>query len=171
MCIQAIAGIAPLFSALGSVVGVAGTLVQAKAQSDAATARSVQEENNKVIAQRNAQDARDRGNIEQQNQQLKTRARLGMQKNALSERNLAVSSGSALEILGDTALTGKLDEITTGNNFQREAISYETQAYNFSAQAEQSRMEAKNAKTAGVFGALGGVFDGFSKYNKLGMAL
>ena len=176
MCVQALAGLAPLFSAIGTGVSVVGTLVGAKAQANAAAAAAQQSENNKIIAQRNAEDSRNRGVIAQQDQQLKTRARLGMQRNALSERSIEVSSGSALEILGDTAMTGKLDEMTTRANYEREAIGYETQAYNFSADAAQQRMAARNATTAGIFGALGTAFDGMASYgnkygNTYGMAL
>lgn len=176
MCVQALAGLAPLFSILGTGVSAVGTLMGAKAQSAAAAASAQQNENNKVIAQRNAEDSRNRGIVAQQDQQLKTRARIGMQKNALSERSIEVSSGSALEILSDTAMTGKLDELTTRANYEKEAIGYETQAYNFSANAAQDRMASKNAMTAGIFGAMGTVFDGVASYgnkygNRYGMAL
>ena len=176
MCVAVLGALAPLMSVVGTAVSAVGTLVGAKAQANAANAAAQQSENNKVIALRNAEDSRNRGVIAQQDQQLKTRARLGMQRNALSERSIEVSSGSALEILGDTAMTGKLDEMTTRANFEREAIGYQTQAYNFSADAAQQRMAAKNAMTAGVFGALGTVFDGAASYgnkygNRYGMAL
>ena len=174
MCVQALAGLAPIFSALSTGVSVVGTLVGAKAQANAANAQAQQAENNKIIAQRNAEDSRNRGVVAQQDNQLKTRARIGMQKNALSERSIEVSSGSALEILSDTAMTGKLDELTIRSNYEKEAIGYETQAYNFSVDAAIKRSEAKNAMTAGIFGAVGTAFDGAASFgknygNRLGM--
>jgi hypothetical protein len=130
-----------------------GTLASAKAQSNAAAASEQQNRNNAIIAERNSEDATQRGVVAQQDVQLRNRARLGQQKLALSEKNIDVSSGSALDILGDTAMMGKLDEITVRQNFEREAIGYKTQSYNFNAQAEVDRMEAKNASTAGTIGA------------------
>lgn len=150
-----------IFSALGTAASVAGTLASAQAQADAANAQAQQDENNAIIAQRNAEDARNRGIVAQQDIQQRTKARLGMQKNALSEKNIAVGSGSALDVLGDTAMFGKLDELTTGANFEREAIAAETQAYNYKAQAGIDSMKADAALTAGGISAfstaLGGV--------------
>jgi hypothetical protein len=91
-------------------------------------------------------------------------------RNALSEKNIAVGGGSALDILGDTAMFGKLDGLTTRNNFEREAIGYEAQQMNFKAQAEQDRMAASAARTAGGITAfstaLGGIGKITSSYNR-----
>ena len=151
MCIDPISlsGIAGLAQVVGVGASVAGTLIGAQAQANANQAAADQNNRNAIIAQRNAEDARERGNAATQDQQMKTRARIGMQKNALSERNIAVNSGSALDILGDTAMFGKIDALTTSANFEREAIGYETQQMNFNAQAEVDRMAARNAGLAG----------------------
>lgn len=175
MCFPAALGLGPIFQALGVGASVVGTLAGAQAQENASIASAQQNENNAIIAQRNAADARDRGNAAQQDQQLKTRARIGMQKNALSERAIAVNSGSALDILGDTAMFGKLDELTTRNNFEREAISFEAQQMNFNASAEQDRMSAANASRAGGISAfstaLGGVGDFYQQSRQRKMTL
>lgn len=145
MCFSAV----PLILGLASTaVSVVGAVQQGRAQEAAYNASAEQNKNNAIIAQRNAEDARSRGVAAEQDVQLKTRARIGMQKNALSERNISLAGGTALDLLGDTAMFGKLDSLTTRNNFEREAISAETQKYNFSAQAEQDRMAAANAKRA-----------------------
>lgn len=150
-------------SIIGTLASLAGTGVGAVATARAQQAQAQQEENNAIIAKRNANDARQRGIVAEQDQQLQYRAMLGKQKNILSERNISLSSGSALDIIGDTAMFGKMDALTTRGNFEREAIGYEAQSSNFSAQAEQSRMGAR----ATMFGAgvsmfntaLGGVSD------------
>jgi len=155
MCITGLEtiGLAGLLQGAGAVAGVVGTLASASAQSAAAQSAADQNERNAIIAQRNAEDSRQRGVAQEQEQQLRTRARVGMQKNVLSERNIALNTGSALDILGDTAMFGKLDALTTRGNFEREAISYEGQQMNFNAQAEMDRMEARNAMTAGGISA------------------
>lgn len=141
-------GAGSIFSLLGTAVSAVGGLAQASAQSAAAQASADQDNRNAIIAQRNAEDARNRGNEAERQVQLRTRARLGMQKNALSERNISLS-GSALDILGDTAMFGKLDSLTTRNNAEREAIAYEAQSMNYSAQAEVDSMMADSYAAAG----------------------
>lgn len=164
MCLAA-AGLPLIASLLSTGVGVAGTVYTAQAGAAAATASEQQNRNNQIIAQRNAKDARDRGVVAEQDVQLRTRALLGKQKNILSERNLDVGSGSALEIIGDTASFGKLDALTTRQNAEREAISYEAQGSNFAAQADQDRMRARSSAFEGIIGgfstALGGAQDAF----------
>lgn len=163
MCFPALAGLGPIFQGLGVAASVGGTLLGAKAQQNAAIASEQQNNNNAIIAERNAEDAANRGAVAENEVQLRTRARIGMQKNALSERSVAVNSGSALEILGDTAMFGKLDALTTRNNFQREAIAYKAQSSNFKAAAKQDSMTASNAGLAGGISAfstaLGGIGD------------
>jgi type II secretory pathway pseudopilin PulG len=158
MCIDP--GSIAIISTLASVVG---TAVGGMAQVQAQKAQEQQSRNNAIIAQRNATDARQRGVVAEQDVQLRNRAMIGKQKNTLSERNISLASGSALDIIGDTAMFGKLDALTTRGNFEREAIGHESQMMNFNAQAEQSRM----ASRATMFGtginlfstALGGVSD------------
>lgn len=142
-------GAGSIFSLLGTAVSAVGGLAQASAQSAAAQAQADQDHRNAIIAQRNAEDSRDRGNEAERQVQLRTKARLGMQKNALSERNISISSGSALDILGDTAMFGKLDSLTTRNNAEREAIAYEAQGMNYNAQADVNEMMADSYSTAG----------------------
>ena len=150
-------------SVIGTVASLAGTAVSGLAARNAAIAQQQQAQNNAVIAQRNANDARARGVVAEQDVQLRTRAMIGKQINALSERNIAINTGSPLDIIGDTAMFGKLDALTTRNNFEREAIGYEAQQMNFNADAAQSRQRASAATWgtgASLFQtALGGVSD------------
>jgi hypothetical protein len=158
MCIAAGA-----LSIISTLAGLAGTAVSGIAQVNAQRAAEAQDKNNAIIAQRNAEDARNRGIVAEQNKQLETKQMIAKQVNVLSERSIDVGSGSALDIIGDTAMFGKLDALTTRGNFEREAIADETQKYNFLASAEQH----KSAASASMFGtgislfntALGGVSD------------
>lgn len=172
MCFAALgAGLASLFGGglstvatlAGAGVSAVGALASASAQSKAAQASADQNNRNAIIADRNAADARERGIAAEQDQQIRTRARIGMQKNVMSERNIATGVGSPLDIIGDTAMFGKLDALTTRQNAEREAISHEAQGMNFRGQAEVDRMQAKNAKVAGGLSAFSTVLGGFSK--------
>lgn len=157
MCIAA-----PVLSVLGTIASIGGTVVSGMAARNAAIAQEQQAQNNAIIAKRNAADARARGIVAEQDVQLKTRQMVGRQINVLSERNIAMS-GSALDIIGDTAMFGKLDALTTRQNFEREAINHEAQSMNFSAEAQQANMRSSAAMWgmgASLFStALGGVSD------------
>lgn len=169
MCFQAllaIPGLAAGAQVLGVGLSVVGALSSASAQSAAAEASAQQKRNNAVIAQRNAEDARQRGVVEQQDIQMRNKARIGQQILQLSEKNIDVASGSPLDILGDTAMFGKLDELTTRDNFEREAIAAETQAYNFRAQADLDTLSAKSATTSGILNAFSAGIGGFNDYAK-----
>ncbi len=148
---------------LGTLASIGGTVVSGLAARNAAIAQQQQDRNNAIIAQRNAADARQRGTVAEQEVQMRTRAMLGKQINVLSERNISLSSGSALDIIGDTAMFGKLDALTTRQNFEREAIGYQTQSMNFNASAAQAGSRASAATYgmgASIFStALGGVSD------------
>lgn len=158
MCIGAGA-----LAVIGTLASVAGTVVTGVAQRNAYKAQEQQNKNNAIIAERNAADARQRGVVAEQEVQMRTRGMIGKQLNILSERNIATSTGSPLDIIGDTAMFGKLDALTTRTNYEREAIAHESQAMNFNAAAEQARMGAR----AATFGtgvslfstALGGITD------------
>lgn len=151
---------------IGLALSTFGALAAAKGQSDALKAQAAQNEMNKVVASNNAKDARDQGVADTQDLQLRNRARIGMQQNTLSERNIATNSGSALDVLGDTAAMGKLDELTAQNNAERKAVAYETQSIQYGYQAQVDRAAASNAMTAGVLNAFGGLSTGLGKmYN------
>lgn len=162
MCVAAAA---PLVSILSTAASIGGVVVSGIAQRNAAKAQEQQDRNNAIIAQRNAADARARGAVAEQEVQMRTRAMVGKQLNVLSERNIAIS-GSPLDILGDTAMFGKLDALTTRGNFEREAIGYESQRMNFTASADQARSRA----SAAMFGTGASLFQtalgGISNYQR-----
>lgn len=164
MCLAAAGGIGAIASLLGTAVSAVGAIAGGQAQAAAADAQAAQDRNNAVIAQRNAEDARQRGIADEQSQQLRTRARIGMQKNTLSERNISISGTSALDILGDTAMFGKLDALTVRNNAQREAIAYEAQSSNFTSQANINSMAADNYALAGGITAFSTALGGIGSY-------
>lgn len=170
MCVGVLTAIGIGLSLVGTMVQAAGIAQEADARAQASEYQALQDQKNAILAKRNAEDSRQRGVAAEQDVQLRTRARLGLQKNILSERNIAVNSGTPLDILGDTAMFGKMDALTTRGNFEREAIAYETQRMNFDAQAELGYMEADHTREAGriaafstALGGLGGAFGSFAK--------
>lgn len=156
-------GIGAIIGVVSTAVGVVGQFQQASASAAASEHQAAVDRNNAIIAGRLALDARRRGVIAEQEAQLETQGVLGQQRAVLSARNLDIGSGSALDILGDTAMFGALDALTIRHNYEREAIAFETQQQNFSASAEMNTFRARNARTAGVFNAFSTALGGFNQ--------
>ncbi len=96
---------------------------------------------NADIAEAQAEDAVNRGNIAADQRRREMRQRQGTQAATMGATGADLSTGGALDIFGDTAQFGALDALTTVNNAQREAYGYEVQAANYKAQASASRKQ------------------------------
>lgn len=96
---------------------------------------------NAETAQLQAEDSINRGNIEAERRRTQIRQQLGSQAAALGGTGADLSTGSALDIFGDTAQFGELDALTTINNAQREAYGYQVQSQNYKAEASSARKQ------------------------------
>jgi len=158
-----------------TVIGAAGQMQAANATAAAAEYNAEVNRRNAIVAQNLAADARKRG-IEAVNEQhMKTAALKGRQIAVISANNLDVTSGSPLDVLGDTAQIGEWDARTIRGNFEREALGHETQVMNFNAEAGLNEMKARSARSAGMIaaagsiaGGLGTVADKWYNYNTIG---
>lgn len=123
---------------IGQGIDTAGKLDQGK--QDVADA-----ETNRRIAMAQANDALVRGSIEEQRYRRMIAGVVGAQNAAFGQRNVA-KSGTALDILSDTAQIGEEDALTIRNNAAREAWGYRNQASEASRwganQLSQSRYKA-----------------------------
>lgn len=102
---------------------------------------------NADIAENQAQDAVNRGNIEADQRRREMRQRAGTQAATMGATGAELSTGNALDIFGDTAQFGTLDALTTVNNAQREAYGYQVQSSNFQSQANATRSANSSALT------------------------
>jgi hypothetical protein len=105
---------------VGTGIQVAGQLAQGK--QDAATA-----ETNRRLGVAQANDALLRGTKEETRYRRVIAQVAGQQKADFGARNVAVS-GTALDLLADTAQIGEEDALTIRNNAAREAWGYRNQA-------------------------------------------
>ncbi|EPV0628781.1 hypothetical protein ACV1FS_004064 [Citrobacter koseri] len=104
-------------------------------------------EQNADIAESQAQDAINRGNIEADQRRREMRQRSGTAAATMGATGAELSSGTALDIFGDNAQFGTLDALTTVNNAQREAYGYQVQGMNAIAQGNAAQSAAKSAMT------------------------
>ena len=157
MCVAAIGIIASVASA---AVGAMGAMQQANAAAASANYQAQVNQNNAILADRAAEDARKRGDAELAEHRRKVAQMQGKQVAAMAANGVDITSGSPLNILADTAQMGELDAATITNNAEREALGYEAQGMNFRAESQLNRANAKSAKTASYISAAGTVVSG-----------
>jgi hypothetical protein len=95
--------------------------------------------------EQNAVRAEQQGDADAERQDLKTAQLMGSQRAALAAQGGDVNAGSDLDIVGDTARAGKLDELTIRNNAARHAYDFRVQAAGLGSQAGLYSAQASNA--------------------------
>lgn len=119
-------------------------------------------ENNAIVQQQAAEDARRRGDIAEDAQRRQTRQMLAAQRAAIGAQGGVLTDQSTEAILADTAQFGELDALTVRNNAAREAWGLEVGANNTLAQAEASRFQGQAASRAASLSAVGTLIGGVS---------
>jgi len=130
---------------LGKVFSIVNMFNQGDDQEDIAQMRADQD-------RQKAQDALQRGNIEEDTHRRRTSALKGKQKSALAANGVELDSGSASDLTADTAMMGELDALTIRNNAEREAFLYESNAR---AEIAEGSMKANQSRSK----AMGGLLD------------
>lgn len=105
------------------------------------------------ISDQAADDAEERGRVAEQQQRLKTSQIIGTQRSALASGGVQVDSGSALDVVADSAMLGEMDALTVRQNAEREAYQYRLQAYSSRTQAGMSTLAGNNAASNAAWGA------------------
>lgn len=90
-------------------------------------------EMNSALAELQAEDTLKQSERTIQKHRKAVKGLIGEQRVSLAAQGIDVESGSALDVQGDTAMLGKLDEIAIKNNAWREAWGYRMDAVRSSA--------------------------------------
>ena len=131
---------------VGSMALTAAAGVQAaKAQSAAAEFQEDQAKENARLAELQARNAELAGLVEEDRQRQLTRKFLASQRTAIAANNLDMSTGTPLDILGDTAALGEQDALMIRANAAREAWGLRTQAVDFRNSGSMARAAGRNA--------------------------
>ena len=126
-----IASLASLgISGFRTVSDVAGYQRQATAASAQGQYIKRVDEQNAKMADAEAQDALDRGELTAQRRGLEARQQIGSTRASQAAQGVDVSSGSAADVQASEAGIGALDEMTIRNNAAREAWGYKVEAIN-----------------------------------------
>ncbi len=150
-------------SVAGAGVAAYGAMQQGRAASDAAKYQSKVAKNNAKVSAMMAQDALDRGSIEEDRQRKKTGLIIGAQRAAMAGQGTELGFGSPLDITGDAAAAGELDALTIRQNASREAWAFKNQQAQFMSDASASRYASGQSKTAARIGAGANLLAGASQ--------
>ncbi len=151
---------------VSEVVAVAGTAYAAYSTVQANRFEGKVEERNASNAAAAAADALQRGAAEEGAHRMKVQRLISSQKTALGASGVDISSGSALDVLSDTAALGELDALTLRNNASREAWGYKVESGSALARSSAARSRASNAAVGGLLSLGGQVGEAGYRYRK-----
>lgn len=124
-----------LSSSFAAYRGAEAQKASAKYEADAAR-------RNAGLADLEAAGALRRGADAEARHRLQVAQLAGQQRNAFAANGIALDSGSALDVLGDTAALGELDALTIRLNAEREAWGLRAGAAGIGGQAGLASAEA-----------------------------
>ncbi|MCD7740191.1 MAG: hypothetical protein LUH11_02460 [Candidatus Gastranaerophilales bacterium] len=145
-----------------TAVGVYSSVQQGNAQKAQYEYQAQIAKQNAQIAQNNADQKRQEGIEESRLQRMKTLQAVGSQQAAMAANGIDVSSGTALDIVEDTAAMGELDALTTRYNYETQALAYEQEANNYNNQSNLDTFAAQNAYKSGITNAVATGFNGLA---------
>lgn len=147
-------------TALGAVNQAQGQMAQGQAARQAADYRAAVLRNNQIMAERQAQDAIERGKIEEGRYRDRVAALKGRQRVVMAANGFDINEGSNLTLLEDTARTGELDALTIRSNAAREAYGYRVRGQNFGSEAELTSASGRAQEAAGETAAFSSLLGG-----------
>jgi outer membrane murein-binding lipoprotein Lpp len=140
MGIETLAAISIGTALVGGGVSAMGAAKTADANSQAATYQAAV-----------ADLSTERGNIQSELSNYKTRQALGTARAGFAAQGVDVNSGSPLAVRQSIAEVGELDSQIIRQKAAEEAFGYKVKGGDFAAEAELDKMKASNAETAGAF--------------------
>lgn len=105
---------------------------------------------NASVADLQAQDALDRGVLDEGRYRSQIRGLIGTQRADYAAQGVSVAEGSPADVQADTAFLGELDALTVRQNAMREAWGYQVQAYDTRARADIARREGVVLEQTGL---------------------
>jgi len=128
-------------------LGLIATGVSAAGQAQAGKEAEAAGKRDALLGELQAQDAIARGGMEEQRYRRQLAQIIGTQKAQIGARNVK-RSGTALDIITDTAVTGEEDVLTIRNDAAREAWGYRTRADESRRWGSSQRRNAQGQATA-----------------------
>ena len=149
-------------SAGGAGLGALSSIMGGEAKAGEYGYKAAVADLNAKIATRNAEQARESGELEARQIGLAGGQRYAGILTAKGTSNIDVASGSATQVLDSQRQVTREDETMKRTVTAQKAYGFDVQAEESAAEARMARAGAENAKTAGMLGALGSVIGGVS---------
>ena len=124
-------------------------------------------EQDKAVADAQALDAERLGQIEAAERRLKTRMQLASQEVGFAAQNVE-RTGTALEILGDTAMFGSIDEDRIRANAAKRAWGFRMQGYDVEKNKRLAQFQGKTQRQGTILSTAGALAGSWSSYASAG---
>lgn len=164
MCLPALA--APLMIA-STVVSSAGAIMAGIGQSQQANYAAAVADQNRKQAEKQAQDADENTQIEAQRRYRMLAQTKGTQEASMAANGIDLSFGSALDVQRDTAMIGAEDIGQIYKSGIEKVKGFDTEAWNYGAEASAQRAKGKGALISGIMTGLGTALGGASQVAKM----
>jgi len=146
-------GASTSLQSFGTFISAISSLAQGVAGMQAADAQAKAYENQAKVKDAQATQALEKAQMEARLLRERGDRFKGTQRSLLGASGVAVDSGSALDLLADTAYGVESDVSMTKYNAQLEAWGFQTEAANLRGQASMAKSQGKYAMLSGVLGA------------------
>ena len=145
-----------------AIAMMAVTLAMGAAQAGAQRAEGAYEaavaKDNQKLANAQAEQANAIGAREMEQQSWRTRALIGQQRAAIAANNLDPTLGTPLDILGETAAFGEIDQQNIRLNAAQEAWGRKVEATNYGNAAAMAKWKGNTSANLTILGSLGKAF-------------
>lgn len=162
MGIETLAAVSIGTSLVGAGVSAYGNFQKGQSQQAAYNYQAQVAANNKIIADRNAQYALERGETEAQIAGMKAQQQMGKITAAQAASGLDINSGSPLAVREGQTKTDSFNEMVIRSDAAKQAYGYEVEGINQQAQQQMSISAGKQAATAGDISAFSSIVGGAS---------
>ena len=143
-----------------AATAVVGGVVSYRGQQNAQDYNEAVAKQNKKIAEAKAIDEERLGQIEASEKRLETRMKIASQVTGFGAQNVE-QTGTALDILGDTAMFGEIDESRIRANAARRAWGYRMEGHNIDAQTRLSRYTGRVERMGTILTTIGSAASSF----------
>lgn len=150
---MSIAALPTIMTVVGGAVSAVGAIQQGQAAAAQANYQAQIMENNQILAQQEAVEARRRGRVEEENVRERVAQLRARQRAAAAGTGQVTDTGTAGAIEADSAALGEVDALTARRNAEIEARMMNIRAQQFGSQAEMERLAGDNQRRAGYISA------------------
>lgn len=158
-------------AAASSVMGIAGAITSANAQSASAKSAANAAEYNAEVDRQRAAVAMQQGNANEEAQRRQAAIALGRQTAATAQSGVDLTSGSALDLYQQSATNAELDALNIRYGAQLQAQGLQQQGTLDTMTAQQQRNNARAATTAGYLNAGASALSSYGTYTNNQAAL